>query len=214
MQKLARWRWAAFSAVLLGASCTNDYEQFDFSGAHPSFSDGQAGTAGAAQGSGGQLGSGPDASTGGTGGAGTGGTAGDGGSGAEGDAQGGTAGGGTGGAGGLCGQFDLFCSGSCVDGRGRANCGACGNDCEQQGISTSTRFQCIDMLCGCTSSLQCGSSRGASCSMLAARCICNTIQCQAGERCSMTSGNCTCNAGPACSQGQICCVNGGCRTSC
>ena len=43
--------------------------------------------------------------------------------------------------------------------------------------------------------LGCRGGRGASCNMLAARCVCNGDQCQAGERCSMTSGNCTCNGG-------------------
>jgi hypothetical protein len=229
MPKHARWQWAALSAVLLAASCTNDYEQFDFGGRRDG-SAGQAGSAGTAQGTGGQLG-GPDGSStggagggdaqGGTGGGGSGGDA----QGGTGDAQGGTSGGGTGGqagfdgggtsgAGGSCpGPSDLLCGGMCVDGSGRANCGACSNDCEQQGISTSSRFQCIDMRCGCTMSSQCGSmASGARCSL--ARCICNGNQCEAGERCSMSSGNCTCNGGPPCSQGQICCQDGGCRTSC
>jgi len=238
MPKLARWTWTGLAVVLLGAACTNDYEQFDF-GAGPPKADagGQAGTAGTTQGSGGQLGSAPDASdSGGAARDAQGGTSGGGATDAQGgtsaggttgDAQGGTSGGGTGGqvgadgggtagtggtagSAGGCGQFEVRCSGTCTDARGRANCGACDNDCEQQGLCGG--FQCIDMRCGCTMSSQCGQGPRARCSMLAARCVCNDNQCEAGERCGSTSGNCTCNGGPACSQGQICCQSGGCRT--
>ena len=208
--------------VLAFAACANDYEQFDFSGKPPTpDASPQGGSAGTTQGRGGQAGmdaARPDSSgTGGQGGS----------SGSPSDAQAGTSGtggaggtagsgasGGTGGSGGTgtCGQFEVRCGTSCVDSTQRGTCGGCDNDCEQQGFGMG--FQCIDAICGCTGSSQCGQNMSARCSMLSGRCVCNGATCGPGETCSF-GGNCNCNGGPSCDDGEVCCQNpAGCRASC
>jgi hypothetical protein len=201
-------------AALAVAACTNDYDEFDFTGRPATDASAQGGSSGSTQGTGGSAGTAAGtAGSGGSGattdGGGTGGSAVDGGGtgGSGGTAVDGGGAGGSGGTGGSTGG-----TGGTCDTTERANCGSCGNDCEQQGLGAG--FECMNQLCSCTGNSQCGQGPSARCGMTSRRCFCNNTQCRPGEACSF-GGNCSCNGGPSCDDGEVCCQNPpGCRASC
>ncbi len=139
---------------------------------------------------------------------GTGGTGGTGGN----DATGGAAGTG-GGSGGMnaCPPGEQSCGGSCVAFDDRRNCGACGNDCTQQGFGAG--FVCESGHCVCGLSPRCGDTE-AVCTSNLGPCACGGADCRPGEACVDRGGaiECSCNGGSACGSGETCCQTpDGCR---
>jgi hypothetical protein len=105
---------------------------------------------------------------------------------------------------GTCGPGLFWCNGSCLSRLNPTNCGGCNNNCTAQGL------ECIDGVCGCRRSNECGSRPGATCDTTATRCSCGS-SCSAGETCGTSSG-CSCNGGAACATGLTCCQTpSGCR---
>ncbi len=91
-----------------------------------------------------------------------------------------------------------------------ANCGACNNDCSQQGNSTG--FECAQGACGCGQRSHCrsGGTGTAQCSNRV--CSCQGDRCVPGEACLRVAGRqrCRCNGGDACEAGETCCPTAGC----
>jgi hypothetical protein len=106
--------------------------------------------------------------------------------------------------GGTCGPGLMSCSGSCVSRLNPRNCGGCNNDCTRQGL------ECINAVCGCRASNECGSGFGVRCDTTQTRCSCGSL-CRAGETCRAGAG-CGCNGAAACAIGETCCQTpAGCR---
>ena len=102
-----------------------------------------------------------------------------------------------------CGPGLIWCNGACLSRLNPANCGGCNNSCSAQGL------ECIDGICGCRRSNECGSRPGATCDTTTTRCNCGSL-CGGGETCG--ASGCSCNGGVACAAGQTCCQTpAGCR---
>jgi len=105
---------------------------------------------------------------------------------------------------GSCGPGLIWCNGACLSRLNPANCGGCNNSCTAQGL------ECVDGVCGCRRSNECGTRPDAICDTTATRCSCGPL-CGAGHTCG-TNGGCSCNGGAACATGQTCCQTpAGCR---
>jgi hypothetical protein len=94
------------------------------------------------------------------------------------------------------------------------HCGSCANDCTQQGRLGGLR--CSNASCGCTGSESCNlNGSGAECNVESRRCVCDSLECNAGEACRRATGQnqrCSCNGGSACDPGWVCCQTpDGCR---
>lgn len=67
------------------------------------------------------------------------------------------------------------CSGTCVDLLlDNANCGACGHRC-------SGALVCVSGICGCKTSLHCGSTNKATCTD--GLCVCDSVACSKDQSC-------------------------------